>query len=465
MRTSPRAMLVCAVLLVFAACSDDDSGSEVTVTVIPLATSSTTTSTTTTVAPDATLGGDPADEAIASLSGQLFEDPFMGSGFHVLRLADERGVLVSEDSMTEAAPPADSLVVGLILPEPTTIGLGPLQRLFEVWVEEPSGAALSATVVYTLGPDGWVATTVVTSAALEDAVSTSTDYAAVTPGGSVTMGFFVSLFDSTAGLLHAGVTAFDTSGGGYELFYEGEIECDFGDPLECTTLSDDGILRPGDEGEAVEALQNDLAALGYLSGVIDGKYGSQTSTAVAALQTDYLLDIDGKAGPQTLTLISDLISGVSELVLASKDGIGSVGFGTPADPAYAELFDIFGSPASTTGWYMDACDGYDWLKATWGGFAAIFTGRSGFRQLDGWAVNDLSDLPSGVIIAGGIRPSWTWSDFAAAGAGFNPSYGGFFNMIDLSYNNGRFVNPPTDPPAGNAAISGLGTGTGAFVSC
>jgi hypothetical protein len=465
MKASPRAMLVCAVLLVFAACSDDDSGSGATVTVIPLTTSSTSTSTTTTAASDATLGLDPPDEAIVSLRGQLFEDPFMGSGFHVVRLADERGVLVSEDSITGAAPPADSLVLGLIVPEPTIVGLSPQQRLFEVWVEEPSGAAPSATVVYTLGPDGWVATTVVTSASLEDAVADSTDYAAVAPGGPVTMGFFVSLFDSTAGQLRAGVTAFDTSGGGYELFYEGEIECTFGDPLECTTLSDDGILRPGDEGEAVEALQNDLAALGYLSGVIDGKYGSQTSTAVAALQTDYLLDVDGKAGPQTLTLIGDLISGVSELVLVSKDGIGPVEFGTPADPAYADLFDIFGSPDSTTGWYVDGCDGYDWLKATWDGFVGIFTSRNGFRQLDGWRITDLSNLPPGVLIAGGIRPTWTWSDFAAAGAGFSPDYGGFFNMIDLSYNAGRFVNPPTNPPAGNAAVSGLGTGTGSFVTC
>jgi len=463
MRASPRAMLVCAVLLVFAACSDDDAG-EVTVTVIPLPTS-TSTSTTTTVASDATFGADPADPAVASLSGQLFEDPLLGSGFHVMRLDDERGVLVSEDSITGGAPPSDSLVVGLILPEPTITGFSPQQRLFEVWVEDPSGVAPSATVVYTLGPDGWVATTVVTSEAMEDAVAASTDYAAAAPGGPVAMGLFVSLFDLVAGLLRADVTAFDTTGGGYELFYEGEIECAFGDPLDCTTLSDDGVLRPGDEGEAVEALQNDLATLGYLSGVIDGKYGGQTSAAVSGLQTNYLLDVDGKAGPQTLTLISDLVAGVSELVLASKDGIGTVGFGTPADPAYADLFDIFGSPNSTTGWYVDACDGRDWLKATWDGFVAIFTDRSGFRQIDGWAIDDLSDLPSGVLIAGGIRSSWTWSDFAAAGAGFNPGYGGFFNMVDLSYNNGRFVNPPTDPPAGNAAIRGLGTGTGAFVSC
>ena len=463
MRASPRAMLVCAVFLVFAACSDDDAG-EVTVTVIPLPTS-TSTSTTTTVAPDATLGADPADAAIASLSGQLFEDPFMGSGFHVMRLDDERGVLVSEGSITGAAPPSDSLVVGLILPEPTITGFGPQQRLFEVWVEDPSGAAPSATAVYTLGPDGWVATTVVTSEALEDAVSASTDYVAAAPGGPATMGLFVSLFDLVADLLRVDVTAFDTTGGGYELFYEGEIECAFGDPLECTTLSDDGVLRPGDEGEAVEALQNDLATLGYLSGVIDGKYGGQTSAAVSGLQTDYLLDVDGKAGPQTLTLISDLVAGVSELVLASKDGIGAVEFGTPADPAYADLFDLFGSPDSTTGWYVDGCDGYDWLKATWDGLVASFTSRNGFRQLDGWRIIDLTDLPSGVLIAGGIRPTWTWSDFAAAGAVFNPDFGGFFNMIDLSYNNGRLVNPPTNPPAGDAAVSGLGTGTGAFVTC
>ncbi len=462
MFASRRLALLCAALLVVVACGDD-SGADVTITVIPL--TSTTTSTTTLPAPDVTLGADVADARVASLSGQLFEDPFMGTGLQQMSLDDERGVLISDDPIVGTAAGVDLLGIGLMQPEPIMTGIGPDQRLVETWIDNYSGdIAPTAIVLYTLAPDGWVATAVIDSASLEAALLQTTDYDAAAPAGPVGIDASVMTFDWTARIFSAAVAVFDYSAG-FDLVYEGEIECTIGDPLECTTLSDDGVLRPGDEGEAVEALQNDLAGLGYLGGVIDGKYGPQTGAAVSAFQADYLLTVDGKAGPNTLELLADIVAGVADLILVSKDGISGVLFGTPADAANNALFAMFGPSDASTGWYVDACDGYDWLQMSWDGFTAIFTDREGFRQLDGWKVTDLGDLPSGLLIAGGIDPSWTWSDFSAAGAGFSPDYGGFFSMLDLSYNNGRFVNPPADPPAGGAAISGFGTGTGAFVTC
>ena len=165
MFASRRLALLCAALLVVVACGDD-SGAEVTITVIPL--SSTTTSTTTLPAPDVTLGADVADARVASLSGQLFEDPFMGTGFQQMTLYDERGVLISVDPIIGTDAGFDLLGIGLIQPEPIMTGIGPSQRLVEAWIDNYTGdIAPTAVVLYTLAPDGWVATAVIDSASLE----------------------------------------------------------------------------------------------------------------------------------------------------------------------------------------------------------------------------------------------------------------------------------------------------------
>ncbi len=468
--TASRRIALLSVFLLFAAACGDNSGVDPAITATTVAAPPTTVAATTTTSggPDETLGADLPDEVtgtLADYSGHLFEDPFMDTGFYAMEWHDERHVLVSRDSIMGSGPGLDLLGLAAIEPPPAITGLSGNQLLLEAWVDNYTADIVPlAIVLYTRDPSGWVATAVIDGASVEAALLLTTDYDAIAPDGPVAVETEVSVFDWASRRFSAAVSVFDYTAG-FDLAYEGEIECTIADPLECTTVSDDGILRPGDEGEAVEALQNDLAALGYLSGTIDGKYGPQTAGAVSSFQTDYLLTVDGKAGPQTLGLIADVISGTSNLILASRDGIGGVEFGAPADPAYGDLFDLLGSPDGTTGWYVDGCDGHDWLKATWRGFTAIFTDRDGFRQLDGWEVDDLGDLPTNLLIAGGIRSTWTWSDFEAAGAEFDPSYGAFFSMVDLSYNDGRFVNPPTNPPAPEAAVSGFGTGTGAFVSC
>jgi N-acetylmuramoyl-L-alanine amidase len=64
--------------------------------------------------------------------------------------------------------------------------------------------------------------------------------------------------------------------------------------------ADDGVLRLGDRGEDVKALQRRLIETGWLDDVADGIFGPKTEAAVKAFQTYKKLTVDGIAGPQTL---------------------------------------------------------------------------------------------------------------------------------------------------------------------
>lgn len=59
-------------------------------------------------------------------------------------------------------------------------------------------------------------------------------------------------------------------------------------------------LKVGNEGSEVRVLQTKLKSLGYLSGAVDGSYGTATEEAVKAFQRANGLTADGKAGAGTL---------------------------------------------------------------------------------------------------------------------------------------------------------------------
>lgn len=63
------------------------------------------------------------------------------------------------------------------------------------------------------------------------------------------------------------------------------------------------LLSAGSVGSDVEALQNSLAAAGYLAGTVDGEYGSATARAVALFQEDQGLPVTGNADDKTLSAI------------------------------------------------------------------------------------------------------------------------------------------------------------------
>jgi len=58
-------------------------------------------------------------------------------------------------------------------------------------------------------------------------------------------------------------------------------------------------LRHGDRGAFVLDLQDQLEAIRYFSGRIDGVFGNLTRQAVLAFQADHGLTVDGIVGPQT----------------------------------------------------------------------------------------------------------------------------------------------------------------------
>lgn len=59
------------------------------------------------------------------------------------------------------------------------------------------------------------------------------------------------------------------------------------------------LLKPGMEDDAVEAVQQLLAAKGYYTGDFDGIFGELTKRAVMAYQADAGLETDGEVGGQT----------------------------------------------------------------------------------------------------------------------------------------------------------------------
>ncbi len=72
---------------------------------------------------------------------------------------------------------------------------------------------------------------------------------------------------------------------------------------EETSAATTSTLRYGDFGDDVAMLQNRLITLGYLTGKADGKFGSNTRTAVKAFQKNSNLKADGIAGTLTLAAL------------------------------------------------------------------------------------------------------------------------------------------------------------------
>ena len=61
------------------------------------------------------------------------------------------------------------------------------------------------------------------------------------------------------------------------------------------------VLRQGDEGEAVKALQGLLVCNGYKLAYVDGEFGTGTKTSLIQYQTKMKLEVDGEAGQETFT--------------------------------------------------------------------------------------------------------------------------------------------------------------------
>ena len=106
------------------------------------------------------------------------------------------------------------------------------------------------------------------------------------------------------------------------------------------------LLRRGDRGPDVEALQANLAQAGFDPGGVDGIYGRGTETAVRALQAAASIREDGVHGPETAAALAAVLSGAG--------GRPSVDEPVPRDPV---VDTTTGGPGPTQG--DDELDGHD----------------------------------------------------------------------------------------------------------
>ena len=63
------------------------------------------------------------------------------------------------------------------------------------------------------------------------------------------------------------------------------------------------LSKMGSRGDEVRRIQQKLKSMGYYTGSVDGIYGTQTQSAVKKFQRDNGLDVDGIAGPKTLSYL------------------------------------------------------------------------------------------------------------------------------------------------------------------
>ena len=80
------------------------------------------------------------------------------------------------------------------------------------------------------------------------------------------------------------------------------------DPIQYLDPTGHAVIKNGDKGDKVVAVQEMLEDLGYDVGKIDGKFGSKTQAAVKKFQKDNGLQVDGKVGNQSVTALKAMIN-------------------------------------------------------------------------------------------------------------------------------------------------------------
>ena len=89
-----------------------------------------------------------------------------------------------------------------------------------------------------------------------------------------------------------------------------------------------GLLIRGSVGDAVRVLQENLDRAGYSSPDDPGVYSAGTEKAVREFQDAYGLDVDGKAGVDTMSKLDGVIGS-----LTPADSTTPADSSTPADDA------------------------------------------------------------------------------------------------------------------------------------
>lgn len=66
------------------------------------------------------------------------------------------------------------------------------------------------------------------------------------------------------------------------------------------------MVRFGDQGPVVSALQFELQKLGYYAGPLDGEFREVADLAVRAVQMEFRLAADGLVGPKTRQILDSV---------------------------------------------------------------------------------------------------------------------------------------------------------------
>ena len=114
------------------------------------------------------------------------------------------------------------------------------------------------------------------------------------------------------------------------------------------------MLRPGDKGPEVLALQQRLSDLGYWLGTPDGRWGGLTTQAVYALQKTAGIGRDGVVGPAVTKALADGVRPTSrnggtgievdvprQIILVVRDGavVRVLNTSTGSNVPYEEVYE------------------------------------------------------------------------------------------------------------------------------
>jgi len=188
------------------------------------------------------------------------------------------------------------------------------------------------------------------------------------------------------------------------------------------------VLRPGDRGPEVLALQQRLVELGYWLGTPDGTFGLLTQQAVLAVQKAAGIGLDGLAGPATRAALEQ---GVRPAASTQAGRVLEVDLGRQLLLVVRDgnVEQIFNTSTGTDEWYEVGGRQYlaDTPRGTWhiyrqvngldnGPLGALY--RPKYFHTDGIAVHGYASVPARAASHGCVRVTnaamdWIWSSGVA----------------------------------------------------
>lgn len=175
-----------------------------------------------------------------------------------------------------------------------------------------------------------------------------------------------------------------------------------------------GSIRPGTNGSAVRALQQQLKTLGYYSGSVDGDYGSGTTAAVTAFQQANGLTADGIAGKATQNAIYAAINGGSSSSGGSSSGSSTspASYGAKASSnGYTTISSTSGSNSSNVKAVQSALSAKGYYNGDYDGSYGSGTEQAvkDFQKAMGLRVTGMAGPTTQRLLYGGTSASGSYS--------------------------------------------------------